>query len=184
MKVDQKGGAKAIKSTPKCSEIVTTVSKRVPKAIKNNPKSSQKRPRGYQKGPKGEQCQNGLLPASFRLPQRIHIRSHFRWKTRFKNHREIHAVPALKIKHKGSLNGAMMCPETCKKYIIKRILEKERKITKMSVFLKGQNTLKYCKGHQFQGFCHTHIRTGRILKPYENEVKNRHQIDGKSIQKR
>ena len=51
------------------------------------------------------------------------------------------------------------------------------------VFLKAQNTLKYCKGHQKQGFRTMNARTGEVQKNMKKYVKIHPEFDAKSVVK-
>ena len=66
------------------------------------------------------------------------------------------------IIRKGSQNGAQNDPKTHRKSITKQVAKKEKKIVSIHVFVKGQTTLKYRKGHQFRGFRTMSMRTRKV----------------------
>ena len=65
---------------------------------------------------------------------------------------------------KGFQNGAEIDAKTHQKSMPELVSEKIKKIMKIHVFLKAQNTLKYRKGHHKQGFRTMSARTGEVPK--------------------
>ena len=65
----------------------------------------------------------------------------------------------------------------------KNLTKKGEGNQKNHVFLKGQNTLKYRKGHQKQGFRTMSARTGKVPKNTKNEVEIHPEIYEKTTQK-